>query len=116
MKRIQDVSRGLAWVLLTMWLSAGMASMVAAVGRVDANTASVDMLQTVPGIGPVRAQRIQAERQRGLFKSLDDLHARVPGIGPKTIARMAAAGLTVLAPSPDTRTQATGGVVYHVNR
>jgi predicted DNA-binding helix-hairpin-helix protein len=73
----------------------GVVGWVYAAGRVDANTASFDLLQTVPGIGPNRAQHIVTERQRGLYKSLDDLQARIPGIGVKSVAKMAAAGLMV---------------------
>jgi competence protein ComEA len=46
--------------------------------RVDVNAASVRLLQTLPGVGPVTAARIVAARP---FHSVDDL-ARVPGIGP----------------------------------
>jgi competence protein ComEA len=78
--------------VLALWWGA-----VGASPRVDANTANAAMLQTISGIGPARAQRIIAERQRGAFKSLDDLQARVPGIGGKTAMKIAAAGLTVVS-------------------
>jgi len=46
-------------------------------------------LERVAGIGPVRAAAIAAERARGgAFASLDDLAARVPGIGPRTVDRI----------------------------
>ena len=66
-----------------------------AFASVNANTASVDELQTVTGIGPTLAQRIVDERRRGPYKSLDDLQARVRGIGETSIRKMRAAGLTV---------------------
>jgi competence protein ComEA len=47
-------------------------------GRVDLNTASARLLGTLPGVGPVTAERIIARRP---FHRLDDL-LRVPGIGP----------------------------------
>jgi competence protein ComEA len=61
---------------------------------VNANTASVDELQTVRGIGPAIAQRIVDERAKGPFKSLDDLQSRVKGVGHASVKKMAAAGLT----------------------
>jgi competence protein ComEA len=66
-----------------------------ALAAVNVNTASFDELQTISGIGPATAQRIVEERRKGPFKSLDDLHARVKGIGESRIRKMAAAGLTV---------------------
>lgn len=47
-------------------------------GRVDVNTASQRLLETLPGVGPVTAERIVAARP---FDTVDDL-ARVAGIGP----------------------------------
>lgn len=69
---------------------------VDAVGAVvNANTAKLDELRTVTGVGPRLAQRIVDERARGPFRSLDDLQARVRGVGESSIRKMAAAGLTV---------------------
>ncbi|HHX77323.1 MAG TPA: ComEA family DNA-binding protein [Firmicutes bacterium] len=57
-------------------------------GLVNLNTASQEVLEKLPGIGPVRAARIIAYReQKGWFKSVDEL-ADVPGIGPKTLATL----------------------------
>jgi competence protein ComEA len=46
--------------------------------RVDVNTASAQLLTTLPGVGPVTAQRILEGRP---YHSVEDL-LRVPGIGP----------------------------------
>jgi competence protein ComEA len=55
---------------------------------IDANTASVRALETIPGIGPTRAKAIVLHRkQNGNFQSLDDL-VHVKGIGPKTVAKL----------------------------
>lgn len=52
--------------------------------RVNINTASLQELELLPGIGPSTAQAIVAYRERhGAFNALDEL-LNVPGIGPKT--------------------------------
>ena len=52
---------------------------------VNLNTAGVDQLDTLPGIGPATAKAIVAHRTRkGPFSRLDDLLA-IDGIGPKKL-------------------------------
>lgn len=54
----------------------------------DPNTASLDSLQMLPGVGPVLAARIVAAREGGLaFRSPADLLA-VKGIGPASLSRL----------------------------
>ncbi len=53
----------------------------------DPNTAAAATLEVLPGIGPVRAAAIEAERCRRPFESVAELE-RVAGIGPKTRARL----------------------------
>jgi competence protein ComEA len=48
----------------------------------DPNTATVDQIMLLPGVGEVLAERIVEGRP---YKSLDDLR-RVPGIGEKVFA------------------------------
>ncbi len=56
---------------------------------VDLNQASVDQLDTLPGVGPVTAQKILDWReQHGRFSRPDELQ-EIDGIGPKTYARIA---------------------------
>src|SRR5262249_1876023 len=50
-------------------------------GLVNLNTATLEQLQTLPGVGPVLAERIVDFRERnGGFHSVDDLR-KVTGIG-----------------------------------
>ncbi|MEX1357242.1 MAG: helix-hairpin-helix domain-containing protein, partial [Gaiellaceae bacterium] len=57
-------------------------------GPIRLNSATVEELQEIPGVGPVTAQQIVAFReQNGPFRSVDELDA-VPGIGPKRLEQM----------------------------
>ncbi len=53
-------------------------------GLVNINTASAEALTTLPGIGPVKADAIIANRP---YDSVDDLE-RVTGIGPSTVEKL----------------------------
>jgi len=56
--------------------------------RVDINRAGADELDLLPGIGPVKAERIVEYRQtHGPFAKVEDL-ARVPGISADCVARL----------------------------
>jgi competence protein ComEA len=57
-------------------------------GRIDLNNASQAELETLPGVGPARAQAIIAERTTRPFRVPGDLR-RVPGIGEATFQRLA---------------------------
>lgn len=63
---------------------------------VDLNSASLNELQGVKGIGPKTAQIIIEERKRaGKYQSFSDLSDRVRGIGPKKAQALQASGLTI---------------------
>lgn len=56
--------------------------------RVDLNSASLAALDTLPGVGPVTAQRILDWRtQHGRFASVDQLR-EIEGIGPTRFAKL----------------------------
>jgi len=56
--------------------------------QIDLNRAEARELAVLPGVGPVLANRIVANRDRlGRFESVDDL-GRVHGIGPKTLGQI----------------------------
>ncbi len=58
--------------------------------RVNINTASLEQLDTLPGIGPSTAQAIiDYRRQYGNFQRIDEI-TEVPGIGPATYERIKA--------------------------
>jgi competence protein ComEA len=57
-------------------------------GPVHLNTATLDQLDTLPGVGPVTAQKILDYRQQhGAFGSVDELDA-VSGIGPARLEQL----------------------------
>ncbi len=58
------------------------------VGAININTATAEELQLLPGVGEARAKAvIQLRKQRGGFKSVDDL-TLVKGIGDVALERM----------------------------
>jgi competence protein ComEA len=60
----------------------------AAIQIVHLNSATLDQLETLPGVGPSTAQKIIDYRtQNGPFTSVDDLDA-VSGIGPAKLEEM----------------------------
>lgn len=60
---------------------------VAGDSRVDLNSADAATLETLPGIGPVLAERIAAYRQEHPFSSVDEL-LDVVGIGPALLDQL----------------------------
>lgn len=57
-------------------------------GKINLNTASVDQLDLLPGIGPAYAQRIIDYRDaNGPFKAASEIQ-NIAGIGPKTFEKI----------------------------
>jgi len=68
--------------------AAGGAAAPGASGPIDLNTATLEQLDTLAGVGPATAQKILAYRQQhGGFRSVDELD-QVPGIGAKKLAAL----------------------------
>jgi competence protein ComEA len=60
----------------------------AAAGPVHLNSATMEQLDELPGVGPVTAQKIFDYRQEhGAFSSIDELDA-IPGIGPARLEQL----------------------------
>ena len=55
---------------------------------ISLRTATLEQLETLPGVGPVLAERIIRHRETQGFASVEELQD-VPGIGPKTFAELA---------------------------
>lgn len=77
---------------LLLALVAGAPAALAAEGSlsgvVNVNTATVEQLRELPGIGEVKAQAILALREtRGSFRSVEEL-LEVKGIGPAALERI----------------------------
>jgi competence protein ComEA len=81
---------------LLVALVAAAAGIGLAFADVDVNKADQAALAGVKGVGPAMSKHIlEARGKGGNFKDWNDLQERVAGIGPKSAARLSAAGLTV---------------------
>lgn len=97
-----------AFLVLGMLLLSGVAQAGPEGGNtpLDLNRATADQLETLPGIGAVKAAAILAVREtRGGFQSMEELEA-VRGIGPALVAKLRP--LVVLGSK-----QAKGGKTAH---
>ncbi|MCW5317954.1 DUF655 domain-containing protein [Nostoc sp. KVJ3] len=61
-------------------------SEIQAIKQININTATMEELETLPGVGKKLAQRIILSRQQQQFTSLQDLE-RVPGVKAKTLEK-----------------------------
>jgi len=86
------VSSGLAAALAFCFMTGAAlaAGKPAPSGKVNVNTASVEQLTVLPGVGPKLAARIVEQRQKsGGFKATQEL-MNVKGIGEKNYAKIQA--------------------------
>lgn len=96
----------------------GLSASLQAAWALDINTASVDELQALKGIGQKTAAVIVAERQRGgAFLSFDDVVDRVNGVGAKRLRAWQQAGLGLPVEHGGSRNAdpAPGRVRIHIN-
>jgi competence protein ComEA len=90
--------RRLRWprAIGTLALAAGLSLAAMPARALDVNTATIDQLRAVRGVGPKTAETIVKERERGgRFESMEDLSDRVRGIGSRRAQALEAAGLRV---------------------
>jgi len=74
--------------LLAVPATASGAAVEEKAGKINLNTAGVEELTALPGIGPSYAKRIVEFREKnGPFKKVDDL-LNVQGIGEKTLEKI----------------------------
>ena len=113
---MRNFCRGGAWrvALVALLLSAlvgGAAVAADEPGRIDINTATATELESLPGVGPAKAQAIVAHREVAPFKSTDEL-VEVKGIGEKLYAqlkdRVSVSGATSRKPGADSGAAAEG--------
>ncbi len=75
-------------VLVPRETAIGGAAPGAVAGPVSLSAATLEQLDTLPGVGPVTAQKILDYRAaHGAFRSVEELDA-VPGIGPATVEEL----------------------------
>ena len=80
--------RGLCGACLMLVVAATPAGAAKDVdGVVNLNTAEIDVLALLPGIGPAKAAQIAAYRKRRPFRTVDEL-VRIRGIGRKMIRHL----------------------------
>jgi competence protein ComEA len=91
MNRIHRITAAALGLALAFLASSGLAVAAAKpvpTGKVNLNTASVEQLQTLPGVGQKLAARIVEYRQKsGGFKSTQEL-VNVRGLGEKNFQKI----------------------------
>jgi comEA protein len=87
----------------------GGSSTGAPAGPVQLSTATLEQLDTLPGVGPSTAQKILDYREKhGAFSSVDELDA-VPGIGPKRLEQLRELVVPLPSLRTDTRPHSASG-------
>ena len=97
------------FVSMQVALPAALAGKKTIVGVININDAPASVLQLLAGVGPAKAERIVAYRQRHRFATVEEL-GRVKGIGPKTVRKLRLF-LTVRGPTTAQTPGSTGSGV-----
>lgn len=91
-----------AWLVAAASLGASAAppgaagpAAAASAPSIDLNTATRARLESLKGVGPALSAALVAARAQRPFQDWDDVVDRVPGIGPASARRLAAAGARV---------------------
>ena len=86
LQRVRGLVKAGSMLAMTVAMSLTLNAMPAsAAQRLDVNSATVEQLTELPGIGEAKAEAIVAERSERPSSSVDDLE-RVRGIGPSLVA------------------------------
>jgi len=73
--------------LLSLSAQAAMPGKQRLEGVVNVNTASVDLLVLLPGLGPSKVEALLLYRRKRPFRTVDEL-GRVKGIGPRMVREL----------------------------
>jgi len=87
LRRFVAAGLALALAALVSVAPAMAAGKPAPTAKVNINTASVEQLTTLPGVGPKLAARIVEYRQKASFRSPQEL-MNVKGVGEKNFAKI----------------------------
>jgi competence protein ComEA len=86
LQRVRGLAHAGSMLAMTVGISLALNALPAtAAQRIDVNSATVEQLTDLPGIGEAKAEAIVAERSERPFSSVEDLE-RVRGIGPSLVA------------------------------
>lgn len=83
---LMAITVGLAALIVPAVVRAGKSEGAVLSGVVNLNSATLEQLQILPGVGPAKAKRIVEAREKRPFRSTWEI-TRVQGIGPGFVKR-----------------------------